>query len=42
MNAIRPFKLEIKEEEIKDLNSRLLNTRLLTKLQENLGKLVQI
>ena len=28
MNAIRPFKLEIKEEEIKDLNSRLLNTRL--------------
>ena len=29
MHAIRPFKLEIKEEEIKDLNSRLLNTRLL-------------
>ena len=28
MHAIRPFKLEIKEEEIKDLNSRLLNTRL--------------
>ena len=28
MSAIRPFKLEIKEEEIKDLNSRLLNTRL--------------
>ena len=28
MHAIRPFKLEIKEKEIKDLNSRLLNTRL--------------
>ena len=28
MHVIRPFKLEIKEEEIKDLNSRLLNTRL--------------
>jgi pimeloyl-ACP methyl ester carboxylesterase len=28
MYAIRPFKLEIKEEQIKDLNSRLLNTRL--------------
>ena len=28
MHAIRPFKLEIKEEQIKDLNSRLLNTRL--------------
>ena len=28
MHARRPFKLEIKEEEIKDLNSRLLNTRL--------------